>query len=226
MALRPFAEIEAAAARRHGGEAALAARVTNAPSRAPEAGPNAADDRILAQMTRRVFYSGFSSKVIDQKWPGFEAAFWGFAVARCAAMTEADMDALLANPAIVRNGAKIASVQQNALLLLDLAKTHGAAAKFFAEWPDDHYVGLLAFLKDKGGRLGGETGMRLLRDLGKPAFVLTGDVTKALIREGVVAKSPSSKSDMAAVQNAFNQWSRESSRDLTYLSRVLALSVE
>jgi hypothetical protein len=67
---------------------------------------------------------------------------------------------------------------------------------------------------------------RFLRAIGKPAFIATSDVVAALIREGVVDRLPSSKRDLAAVQAAFNQWSNESDRDLTAISRILAMSVE
>ena len=33
------------------------------------------DDRYLSMMTRCVFRAGFVWRVIDNKWPGFEAAF-------------------------------------------------------------------------------------------------------------------------------------------------------
>jgi hypothetical protein len=45
------------------------------------------------------------------------------------------------------------------------------------------------------------------------------------MREGVVAKIPSSKKDMAAVQAAFNQWHDETGRPYTHLSRILAMSM-
>ena len=35
-------------------------------------------------MTRRIFYAGFSSKVIDDKWGAFEAAFDRFDPRACA----------------------------------------------------------------------------------------------------------------------------------------------
>ena len=48
----------------------------------------------------------------------------------------------------------------------------------------------------------------------------------ALIREGVVRRRPGGKRDLAAVQAAFNRWSAESGRDLTAISRVLAMSID
>ena len=54
--------------------------------------------------------------------------------------------------------------------------------------------------------------------------MLSKDVTAALIRAGVVDKAPTSKKAIAAVQDAFNQWSRETGRDLSGLSWILAAS--
>ena len=39
------------------------------------------------------------------------------------------------------------------------------------------------------------------------------------------ARPPDGKRDLAAVQDAFNQWSAKSGRNLTEISRVLAMSV-
>ena len=36
------------------------------------------DDRYLSMMTRCIFRAGFVWRVIDNKWPGFEAAFANF----------------------------------------------------------------------------------------------------------------------------------------------------
>ena len=51
------------------------------------------------------------------------------------------------------------------------------------------------------------------------------DVVAALIGEGVVDKNPTAQRDLKAVQEAFNAWRTESSRSLTEISRVLAISV-
>ena len=50
-------------------------------------------------------------------------------------------------------------------------------------------------------------------------------LVEALIREGVVAKEPTSKKDLAAVQAAFNTWREQSKRPVREISRILALSV-
>lgn len=54
---------------------------------------------------------------------------------------------------------------------------------------------------------------------------MSQNVSARVIAEGLVAKVPTSKRDLAAVQAAFNVWREQSGRSLTEISRVLALSV-
>lgn len=68
------------------------------------------DDRILAEMTRRIFYAGFSSKVVDDKWGAFETGFSRFDLRACVHMAEEQLGALTRDRGIVRNGAKIKAV--------------------------------------------------------------------------------------------------------------------
>ncbi len=224
--MRPFAEIFAMAVDRKGGTTALEQILAMTAPRPPAEIAAMPDDRILAEMTRRIFYAGFSSKVIDDKWDAFEKGFSGFDAKACAYMTEEQFDALTRDRGIVRNGAKIKAVQINAQFLLDLEAEHGSAAQFFADWPDSDYVGLLDVLKKRANHLGGDAAGRFLRAIGKPAFITSPDMVSALIREGVIDRPPSGKRDLAAIQAAFNAWSSESGRDLTAISRVLAMSVD
>ncbi|HXU98961.1 MAG TPA: DNA-3-methyladenine glycosylase I [Caulobacteraceae bacterium] len=178
----------------------------------------------LAQMSKVVFQAGFNWRVIDNKWPGFETSFHRFDPPLNAAMSEEEFDAHLKDAGIVRNAAKIASVRDNACFLVDLAAEHGSAAAFFAAWPDADFAGLLEVMKTRAARLSGETAMRFFRFMGKASFITTRDVTAALITAEVIEKPPKSRRDLQAVQAAFNAWSAESGRDLTAISRVLALS--
>ncbi len=223
--MRKFDDVVALAASRRGGITALEDELKTTRSLPVTAIAATPDDRILSAMTRRVFQAGFSWKVIDAKWDGFEAAFKGFDPNHCAFMSEAEFDALLKDTRIIRNGAKIRSVITNGRLIVDLAGAHGSAARFFAEWPDADYIGLLDLLKKRGSRLGGEAAMRFLRSIGKPAFISTRDVIAALIREGVLDREPGGKRDFVTMQDAFNRWSAETGRDLTDISRILAMSI-
>ncbi|MGG7565092.1 DNA-3-methyladenine glycosylase I [Rhodovulum sp. DZ06] len=221
--MRRFEEIFAIAADRHGGPAAVEALLpVPKPAAALRAIPA---DRWLACMTRCVFQAGFSWSVIDAKWPGFEAAFHGFDIDWCAGMGEAELDALLCDSRIVRNGAKIGAVQANAALLQAL-EAQGGAGAVFADWPAADYAGLLAMLKTRGGRLGGLAGARAMREMGRDGWVLSPDVTARLAAEGVIAGPPTSKKAQAAVQAAFDGWAAETGRPFAAISRVLALSID
>ncbi|MHA6264897.1 DNA-3-methyladenine glycosylase I [Arenibacterium sp. CAU 1754] len=221
--MRDLEQIHAIAAERKGGAAALEALLSKPLS--PEDLARIPDDRWLSAMAKCVFQAGFNWKVIETKWPGFEAAFDGFDPARVAFYHDEDLDRLLGDKSIVRNGAKINSVIENARFICDLSRDHGSAGAFFARWPNTEYVGLLEFLKKRGARLGGLTGQRMLRSMGRDSFMFSPDVTARLIAEGIVDKPPTSKRDMAVVQTALNQWSEQSGRSLTEISKILAYSV-
>jgi 3-methyladenine DNA glycosylase Tag len=223
--MRDFDEIIALAAERSGGISALEQSLAKSRPLQPADVAAIPNDRILAEMSRCVFHAGFSWKVVDAKWDAFEEAFGGFDPHYCASMSEERFDALLKDGRIIRNAAKIRSVAINGRFVLDLAATQGSAARVFADWPDTDYVGLLELLKKRANRLSGQAAMRFLRAIGRPAFITTDSVVAALIREGVLARAPNGKRDLAVIQEAFNRWSVESGRDLTAISRVLAMSV-
>lgn len=222
--LRDFDELFEIAAARKGGAEAFEKTLPQV--KTPGELAAIPDDRWLSMMARCVFQAGFSWKVVDQKWPGFEEAFEGFDPGRWSMMSDEDLDRLLKDTRVVRHAKKLMSVGENAIFLRDLAAGHGSAASFFAGWPDTDYVGLLDVLKKRGSRLGGATGQYVLRFMGKDSFITGGDVVKALIREGVVDKAPTSKRDLARVQEAFTHWSSQSGRPMAQVSRTLACTVE
>jgi 3-methyladenine DNA glycosylase Tag len=222
--MRRFDEIYGVAARRKGGEAELQSLLTRpADVRTLAARPN---KDWLAAMTKCVFQAGFSWKLIDAKWPGFEAAFEGFEPDIVSRYAEADIDRLLADTRIVRNLAKIRATVANAVLVRSLAIESGSFGAFVAAWPPTDFAGLVDLLAKRGSRLNGATGQRALRAMGCPSYVLTPDVISALVREGVIRARPVSKRDTELVQKAFNTWAAESGRTLTEISQVLAMSVD
>ncbi|MET1414017.1 DNA-3-methyladenine glycosylase I [Roseibium sp. HPY-6] len=224
--MRSFEEIEALAAGKKGGPDRLAALLGehNMPKSVEDL-EKIGDDRWLSMFTKCVFQAGFSWKVIEQKWSGFEEAFENFDVARLAFLPDEAFEALLRDTRIVRNGAKIKAVQDNAVFLKDLAREHGSASKFFAHYPASDQIGLMELMKKRGSRLGGTTGQISLRFMGKESFILTGDVVNALIRENVIENDRMSKKNLSAAQVAFNEWKTTSGRTLNEISRILAFSV-
>lgn len=220
--MRTFDEIFAIAADRHGGAKALEAQISK--SKSPATLAKIPEDLWLSQMTQRIFCAGFNWQVIEKKWDGFEAAFHGFDVDRCAMINDDWLDELVQDTRIVRNGSKILSVRDNAVFIQDL-RADGGIAKVIGGWPSEDYIGLLEMLKKRGARLGGASGQYFLRFMGVPSFITSTDVTARLIAEGVIDKPPTSKGALKAVQAAFNDWQAQSGRSLTEISRVLAMSV-
>ena len=211
-----------AAARKGGAEAFEASLPQMAPAAELAALP---DSAWLATFSRGIFQTGLNWSVVEAKWPGIQDALWQFEIGRCTLMSDDDLDALLKDDRVIRHAQKLLAVRDNAIFLDDLAKEHGSAAAVFAAWPGEDFAGLLSMLKKRGKRLGGNTAMYAMRTMGRDGYVLGSDVVKALIREGVVSKAPSSQRDMAAVQQAFNIWASESGRPLAQISRTLACTV-
>ena len=183
------------------------------------------DADVLSEMTKCVFRSGFVWQVIENKWPGFEAAFHEFDVTRCAMLSDEELEALQTNTAIVRHGKKIASVRRNAQYILDVRSEFGSFGKFLAQWPADDFVGLWTILKKSGDRLGGQTGRYFLRFIGRDTPMFSPDVVKALVQLKVVEKEPTSQKALMQTQAAFVEWKQESGRPFCQISRVLACSV-
>ncbi|MCB2014258.1 MAG: DNA-3-methyladenine glycosylase I [Sphingobium sp.] len=219
-----FDIIKARAEARKGGADALARLLPQVPdSKALE---NMPDDRILAEMTKRVFCAGFAWNVIEAKWPGFEEAFFGFDPVDLTFQPDDYWEALTADKRIVRNGAKIMSVRHNAHFVREIADEHGSFGKFLMGWPATDQIGLLDLLAKRGNRLGGNSGQMLLRFLGWDGFVTSKDVIACLRDAGLdIGEEAKSKSDMRKIQAQFNDWAAATGLPYTHLSRICALSI-
>jgi 3-methyladenine DNA glycosylase Tag len=221
--MRKFSALYKQAASRKGGEKVLEGMIARPRSAAALA--RIPDDRWLSGMAKAVFRAGFNWSVIDRKWPDIELAFNGFDPHRIAFLSDDDLDILLKDARIIRHWRKLKAIRANAQYIVDLAAEHGTAAKYFAIYPSADYVELLSDLKKRAAYLGGTTGQYFLRELGKDSFILSKDVIAALSRENVFDGSPTSKSSLADIQGAFNEWVDDGGESLTRVSRVLAFTV-
>ncbi len=221
--MESFDSIFQRAAERKGGKAALEEILPKAASdRTLKSRP---DSFYLAEMTKCVFRSGFVWQIVEAKWPGFDEAFDGFDVSGCALLSDEDLERLSGDERVVRNAKKIQSVRGNAIFVRDVREEHGSFGVFLAAWPREDFVGLWDELKRRGDRLGGQTGRFFLRFVGWDTPVLSEDVVKALIGQGVIEKAPTSKKALAAVQDAFNVWHEESGRPFSQISRTLSATI-
>jgi 3-methyladenine DNA glycosylase Tag len=220
----PFKTIRARAEKRKGGANALQKLLPETLD--PKALSNLGDDRVLAEMTRRVFSAGFAWSVIETKWPGFEQAFLKFEPGKLSLQPDEFWDDLMKDTRIVRNGAKIMSVRANAAFVREIAKEHGSFGKLLAKWPASDEVGLLEMLAKRGSRLGSNTGQMFLRFLGWDGFVTSKDVVMCLRDAGLdIAETVTSKRDLAKVQAQFNAWAAETGLPYIHLSRICAMSI-
>jgi 3-methyladenine DNA glycosylase Tag len=222
--VKRFKKIQERAWAQHGGEK-LVGKLMPA-VRGPRVLAKSGDDRWLAEMTRCIFQAGFVWRVVNQKWEDFEDVFFGFPPDKIIMLSPDQLDRFAQNPRIIRNRQKVLTVQHNARFILDVAKEAGSFGKFISAWPGEDLVGLFQLLKKRGARLGGMTGQRVLRNMGKDTFIVTGDVTRCLQREGLdISGSPSSKREYALIQQTFNDWHAESGLPYSHLSRIAALSM-
>jgi 3-methyladenine DNA glycosylase Tag len=222
--MRKFAEIERIAADRKGGPDKLGAVLVQPLD--PAALAAVPLPTWLEAMAKAIFQAGFNWRVIDAKWEGFREAFRGFDPGILAFWHDEHIDALLKDTRIVRNGQKISAVLENARFLSALDEETGNASRQLAEWPVEDHAGLLELFATRGSRLGGNTGQRVCRMVGRDSYVLSRDVVKRLVEEGVVDGPPTSKSAMKRVQAAFNAWRGESGRPLAQISQILAMSID
>ncbi|MGV8968991.1 MAG: DNA-3-methyladenine glycosylase I [Microbacteriaceae bacterium] len=81
------------------------------------------DQALFEKLSLEAFQAGLSWITILRKRPAFRAAFHGFTIEAVATMTDAELDALLHEPAIVRSRAKIQATRANARLTRELVSS-------------------------------------------------------------------------------------------------------
>ncbi len=116
----------------------------------------------LEALSRPVFSTGMSWRVIEAKWGGIRDAFYGFDVVRVADMTPDDVDRLTEDPRVIRNRKKIEATISNAERMIELDKEHGGF---------DNYLGSLGSFPETVAALRRQ--FRFLGDMGAYLFLWT-----------------------------------------------------
>jgi DNA-3-methyladenine glycosylase I len=99
------------------------------------------DNGYFEELTKAIFKAGFSWTVIDNKWPNFQQAFAGFDVDQVAAYDVPDVERLLADASIVRNGRKILATITNARTMQALRDEYGSLYGYLRSLDDLPYEG-------------------------------------------------------------------------------------
>ena len=80
----------------------------------------------LDVMSKSVFQSGISWRVVEAKWASTREAFRDFDPAAIVAMTPTDLEALAADTRVIRNQRKLDAIVENARRMLELEERHGS----------------------------------------------------------------------------------------------------
>ena len=90
----------------------------------------------LEVMSKAVFQSGMSWRVVEAKWPGIREAFQDFDAAKVAAFEEKDLDELSKDTRVIRNYRKLAAIVNNAQKMLGLDQEHGSFQNYLRSHGD------------------------------------------------------------------------------------------
>jgi DNA-3-methyladenine glycosylase I len=81
-------------------------------------------------MCKAVFQSGMSWAVVKVKWPGIRAAFRGLDPEVLVDFSPDEIDALCADPRVIRNRRKIEATVENARRMLELSDQHAGFGEY------------------------------------------------------------------------------------------------
>lgn len=222
--METFYDIQQRAAQRKGGINALSS-IVHKPLTSKQL-MQISDDEWLEEFTRKIFQSGFYWSVINKKWPGFREVFWDFNINKLLMMPPEMLEEKSSDERIVRNYNKVKTVPANASMIHFAAKDAGKPFhQLVAEWPSDDIIGLWAWLKKHGSRLGGNTAAYALRQLGKDTFLLSRDVEAYLRANDIIDGGVQTKKSLTAAQAFFNQMQQESGLSLQEISQTISYSV-
>jgi DNA-3-methyladenine glycosylase I len=94
------------------------------------------DTRLFEFLVLEGAQAGLSWSTVLNKREGYRKAFHGFDIARVARMTDAGLEKLLANPAIIRNRQKVWSARNNARATLRVIDEFGSLDAYFWSFVD------------------------------------------------------------------------------------------
>lgn len=221
--LEKFSDMWARACERKGGPAAVTALLPT--TLTTDDICEYTDATLLSALSKQVFQSGFVWRVVVNKWPNYEKAFFDFEPIKVLMLSPEQIQQRASDPQLIRHQKKTQAIVDNANMVQAISAEHGSFAEFIAHWPSEDITGLWQLLKKRGTRLGGNTGPYFLRTIGKDTFLLTQDVQAYLTGHKVVDAGFSSQTGLRQTQAAFNQWQQESGLSLAHISRVISLGV-
>ncbi len=90
----------------------------------------------LEIMTKAVFQSDISWKVVQSKWPGIKDAFMDFDAETIAQFSKPELEALVQDTRVIRNRRKLEAIVSNAQRMLELDKQFGGFQQYLRSHAD------------------------------------------------------------------------------------------
>lgn len=84
----------------------------------------------LDVMSKAIFQTGISWRVVEAKWPGIREAFHGFDPQVISKLSMAEIDMLVEDKRIIRNRRKVEAIVGNAYHILELDRKYGSFQKY------------------------------------------------------------------------------------------------
>jgi 3-methyladenine DNA glycosylase Tag len=137
------------------------------------------DNGYFEAMSRVIFMSGLNWRTLEKKWPGITTAFANFDINEVARFEEPEIEALMANPDVIRNSPKIRAVVANAGEMQAIAREYGGFASYLAD------------LRKRGGEAG-------LREAVSARFAFLGKGTTVIFLFSVGEDLPEAKKEWEA----------------------------
>jgi 3-methyladenine DNA glycosylase Tag len=108
--------------------------------------PTSLDD-YLEVMSKAVFQSGISWKVVEAKWPSTREAFYNFDIQKVANLDDKDIDELTQDTRVIRNYRKLNAIVSNAQRIIALDEEY-KGFKNYLRSQDDFDATLTTIRKD------------------------------------------------------------------------------
>ncbi|KXT76067.1 DNA-3-methyladenine glycosylase I [Streptococcus sp. DD12] len=96
------------------------------------------DQKLFELLCLETYQAGLSWETVLNKRQAFRQAFFQYDIARVAQMTDKQLEALLANAAIIRHRAKLFATRQNAQAVLKVQKEFGSLDHFLWDFVGGH----------------------------------------------------------------------------------------
>ncbi len=87
-------------------------------------------DEYLEVMSKAVFQSGMSWRVVEAKWAGIQEAFQNFDVHKVADFSVFEVEELAKDKRVIRNRRKLAAIVDNAQKMIELEDEYGSFRKY------------------------------------------------------------------------------------------------